>query len=209
MMIRKGIFFTLAMVLAMSAGASAGGFAYQAGKAHLGGDVTPVQAYEMVRKDPGHTFLVDCRTRAEYQFMGHPVGAHHIPLRFFSTTAGKTGYATVANPDFANELRARFNPDQDTLIVLCRSGGRSCTACDEAVNAGFSEDRVFNMMGGFEGGKNKNPTSVYYGKRWDGGWKREGLPWTYAMDAATMYRPDLDGKEAATIMTPTRLKVSQ
>ena len=25
------------------------------------------------------------------------------------------------------------------------------------------------MMGGFEGGKNKNKDSIYYGKRWDGG----------------------------------------
>jgi rhodanese-related sulfurtransferase len=198
------------MVLAMSAGVSAGGFAYNANKEHLGGDVTPAQAYEMIQKNPDHTFLVDCRTRAEYQFVGHPVGAYHIPLRFLSSsTAGEKGYVTVANPDFANELLARFKPDQDTLIVLCRSGGRSCMACNEAVKAGFREDRVFNMMGGFEGGQNKNQSSAYYGKRWDGGWKQEGLPWTYAMDAATMYRPDLEEKDAGAIMTPTGLKFSQ
>ena len=29
------------------------------------------------------------------------------------------------------------------------------------------------MMGGFEGGKNSNKDSIYYGKRWAGGWKLE------------------------------------
>jgi len=47
------------------------------------------------------------------------------------------------------------------------------------------------MMGGFEGGKNKNKDSVYYGKRWSGGWKLEGLPWTYKMDKKLIYQPDV------------------
>ena len=46
-------------------------------------------------------------------------------------------------------------------------------------------------MGGFEGGKNKNKDSAYYGKRWAGGWKLEGLPWTYKMDKKLMYQADL------------------
>jgi hypothetical protein len=33
---------------------------------HKGGDVTPKQAYEMMKKDPKNTFLVDVRTRYEY-----------------------------------------------------------------------------------------------------------------------------------------------
>jgi len=166
------------------------GYEYKSNKDHLGGDVSPVEAYKMLQKDPEHTFLVDCRTRAEYQYVGHPEGACNIPIRFLSTKVGKKGYVEVNNPDFGKELLARFKPATDTLIILCRSGNRSCTACNEAIRAGFAEERVFNMMGGFEGGKNKNKHSVFNGKRWAGGWKLEGLPWTYSMKKPLMYAPD-------------------
>jgi rhodanese-related sulfurtransferase len=208
MMIRKCLFLTMAVLLVVSAGpAVAGGYTYKANKEHLGGDVTPAQAYEMIRNDPDHTFLVDCRTRAEFQYVGHPVGATNVPLRFLSTTAGEKGYVEVANPGFGEDLLSRFNPDQDTLVILCRSGNRSCTGCNEAVKAGFKEEKVFNMMGGFEGGKNKNKASVHYGKRWAGGWKLEGLPWTYAMETATMYRPDVERKQVSVLAAPTGVKV--
>lgn len=169
------------------------GYAYKVNKDHLGGDVSPVEAFKMVEKDPEHTFLVDCRTRAEYQYVGHPVNAYNIPLRFLSSKPGKKGYIEENNPDFSKALLARFNPETDTLIILCRSGNRSCTACNAAIKAGFKEDKVYNMMGGFEGGKNKNKKSRFYGQRWAGGWKLEGLPWTYKMKNKFMYQPDFEG----------------
>ena len=192
----------LALLLASPALA---GYAYQANKPHLGGDVTPVEAFEMLQKDPGHTFLVDCRTRAEYQFVGHPEGAYNIPIRFLSTKVGKKGYVEVDNADFGKDLLARFNPETDTLIILCRRGNRSCAGCNEAIKAGWAEDKVFNLMGGFEGGKNKNKASSFHGQRWDGGWQREGLPWTYSMDTALMYKPDVDKMAAAAIDGRTKV----
>ncbi len=110
----------------------------------------------------------------------HPEGAYNIPIRFLSTDIGEKGYKEMDNPDFGKALRDRFNPETDTLIIFCRSGNRSCKGCNEAIKARFKEDKVFNMMGGFEGDKNKD--SIYYGKRWAGGWKLEGLPWTYALE---------------------------
>ena len=183
----------VASIIVIYASLALAGYQYSPNKDHLGGDVTPAEAYEMVKKDPAHTFLVDCRTRAEYQFVGHPVGAYNIPIRFLSTRVGKKGYIEADNPNFGKDLLARFNPETDTLIILCRSGNRSCAACNEAIKAGFKEDKVFNMMGGFEGGKNKNKSSIHYGKRWAGGWKLEGLPWTFKMDKDLMYQPDLQG----------------
>ena len=191
------MFMTLGMAAVLAIPAL-GGFTYKVNKPHLGGDLTPVEAYEMVAKDPDHTFLVDCRTRAEYQYVGHPEGAYNIPIRFLSTTVGKKGYIEVVNPNFGKDLLARFNPATDTLIILCRSGNRS----NEAVKAGWPEDKVFNLMGGFEGGKNKNKQSIYYGKRWAGGWKREGLPWTYTMETALMYKADVDRSSAAATGQP-------
>jgi rhodanese-related sulfurtransferase len=182
------------------------GFAYKANKPHLGGDVTPAEAFEMLKKNPEHTFLVDCRTRAEYQFVGHPEGACNVPIRFLSAEVGKKGYIEKNNPNFGKDLLARFNPATDTLIILCRSGNRSCAGCNEAIKAGWPEDKIFNMMGGFEGGKNKNKASSFYGQRWDGGWRLEGLPWTYKMDTALMYKPDVD--KMAVRGTDGRLQVA-
>jgi hypothetical protein len=47
------------------------------------------------------------------------------------------------------------------------------------------------MMGGFEGDKMKNEFSAFNGKRVLGGWKNEGLPWTYKVDPKFAY-PEAD-----------------
>ncbi len=190
---KRAMIIVLSVTLATFLVASAvhAGYEYKSNKEHLGGNVTPVEAFKKVKKDPGRTFLVDCRTRAEYQYVGHPEGAYNVPLRFLTSDIGKKGYKESMNPDFGKDLLSMFNPETDTLIILCRSGNRSCKGCNEAIKAGWPEDKVFNMMGGFEGGKNKNKDSVYNGKRWAGGWKLEGLPWTYKMDKKLMYKPDV------------------
>ena len=187
---KRTISLSLALVFVFAFSAFAE-YKYKVNKDHIGGDITPVEAYQMINKDPEHTFLIDCRTRAEYQFVGHAKGAHNIPIRFLSTEVGKKGYIQVSNPNFGKDLITRFNPKSDTLIFYCRSGTRSCISCDEAIKAGFAEEKVFNMMGGFEGGKNKNKDSAFYGQRWAGGWRLEGLPWTYKMDKMLMYQPDI------------------
>lgn len=189
---RKTLILSLAFVCVFGAFVFAG-YEYKANKPHIGGDLAPVKAHEMVMNDPQHTFLVDCRTRPEYQLIGHPEGAYNVPIRFWSNKVGEKGYLEVDNPSFGKDLLARFNPETDTLIILCRSGNRSCTACNEAIKAGFSEAKVFNLMGGFEGGKMKYKHSAYHGQRTGGSWRNEGLPWTYKMDKKLMYEPDVKG----------------
>ena len=80
------------------------------------------------------------------------LGTNNNSLRIdpsgFSTKAGKRGYVEVDHPDFGKDLMARYNPETDTLVILCRSGNRSCAGCNEAIKAGWPEDKVFNMMGG-------------------------------------------------------------
>jgi len=156
---------------------------------HKGGDVTPRQAFEMINKNPGNTFLVDVRTRYEHMDIGHPVGAYHIPWKFYSTEAGKR-YGKVLNKNFCKDLKDRFNTKTDTVLLLCRSAQRTIAASTAAVDCGFKEDNVFNILGGFEGDKIKEKKSPHYGKRMIGGWRLEGLPWTYRMDPKLMYRAD-------------------
>ncbi len=99
----------------------------------------------------------------------------------------------VGNKSFANDVKARFNPETDTLLFMCRSGERSVVATNAAVDSGFKADKVFNVLGGLEGDKVKNKESPFYGKRHVGGWRLEGLPWTYKMDSKLMYQSDLKG----------------
>jgi len=186
---RMRIIFALAAVLVLVLGSLAyAQWSYEpAIKGHVGGDATPTEALRMVLKDKEHTFIVDVRTRPEYDFLGHPTMALHVPLKFWTGKMGPKGYALEDNPNFAKDLLARFNPKTDTLIFMCRSGHRSCLAAEAATKAGWPADKVFNMLGGFEGDKIKCELSIYDGKRVLGGWKNEGLPWTYHLDPKLVY----------------------
>ena len=187
---KKALLLSLALVFVFCANAFAG-YAYKVNKAHIGGDLSPVEAHEMLAKDTEHTFLIDCRTRPEYQLIGHPEGAYNIPIKFWTGKFGKKNYGKAVNENFGKDLLARFNPKTDTLIFMCRSGTRSCEAANEAVKAGFAEDKVYNLMGGFEGGKTKYKHSAYCGQRIGGSWRNEGLPWTYKTDKKLVYQPDV------------------
>lgn len=155
-------------------------------KDHAGGDVTPSQALQMVQAD-AHTFIIDVRTRPEYVLVGHPTMAHHVPIKFWTGKHTSKGYGMAMNDSFVQDLKSRFNPQTDTLIFMCRSGARSCAATDTAAKAGWPKDKIYNMLGGFEGDKIKNNESIYNGKRTMGGWKNEGLPWTYKVENKLAY----------------------
>lgn len=158
---------------------------------HKGGDVTPSQAYKMASEDE-HVFIVDVRTRPEYALVGHPTIAYHVPVKFWTGKHTSKGYGMELNENFFQDLKKRFNPETDTLIFMCRSGGRSCEAANEAaLKADWPIDKTYNMMGGFEGDKVKNKDSAFNGKRMLGGWKNEGLPWTYKIDPELAY-PETD-----------------
>jgi len=158
---------------------------------HPGGNLTPSEAYNMLKKDPKHTFLIDTRTRYEYQDIGHPLGAYNIPLEFYTTEVGRKGYKRILNQNFGNDLKALFKPETDILLFLCRSAKRSVIAVNAAIDAGFKAGKVYNVLGGFEGDKVKDKKSPFYGKRHVGGWRLEGLPWTYRMEPDLIYQPDL------------------
>jgi rhodanese-related sulfurtransferase len=187
----KKVFLGFVLGLFLFSGTAFAGYQYKIKVDHEGGNVTPSQAFEMVQKDPAHTVIIDTRTRAEYQLIGHPVGAHNVPLKFWTGKLGEKKYGMTGNPDFAKALLAKFNPATDKLIFMCRSGKRSCLGCIAATKAGWNPKDVCNMLGGFEGDKFKNKNSIYNGKRILGGWKNEGLPVTYHIDKALVYQADL------------------
>ena len=81
-----------------------------------------------------------------------------------------------SNQDFIASVKELFKPT-DTILVMCRSGGRSAMAVNALAKAGFVN--VYNIIDGMEGDKVDDPGSVYHGKRMRNGWKNSGAPWTY------------------------------
>ena len=145
-------------------------------------NVGPQQALD--RLSAPRTFLVDVRSVAEYVFVGHPVKAYNVPLSFWSEDEQKL----VPNDHFVADLQARFQPD-DTLIFICRSGGRSLRAAQAAQGAGFK--KAVNVTDGFEGKKDGQ------GRFTIGGWKPAGLPYTYDIDPALAYKSSPRAMSAA------------
>lgn len=131
------------------------------------GDLTPRQAWELLEGDPD-AVLVDCRTRAEWAYVGSPdttaLGRPHLSLEWQQHPAGQV------NPRFVDELREALGDKVDApLVFLCRSGVRSVAAARAATAAGLGSS--FNVLDGFEGGIDAD------GHRGSTGWRAEGLPW--------------------------------
>jgi rhodanese-related sulfurtransferase len=87
-------------------------------------DVTVSEAKQMI--DNKEVFLLDARTQAEFDG-GHIQGATLIPY---------------------DQLSSRLYevPSGEKILVYCKSGGRSVTACNILVNAGYTE--VYNVDDG-------------------------------------------------------------
>ncbi len=153
-----------------------------------GANITPSQALQKVKQNSKHTFIIDVRTRPEYQVVGHSVGAYNIPYMFWTNKFSGKKYTKQLNADFVKAVMSRFDIKTDTLIVMCRSGKRSAKAYAALLKTGWDKSKLFNMLGGFEGGKVKNVNSIFNGQRKLGGWRNEGLPWTYHINSKLIYK---------------------
>ena len=125
------------------------------------GELTPKETFDMMQQDPS-IILVDVRSQAELELVGRVPQAVHIEWAFYP--------GMVANADFAVQLQAQIDNNQ-TIVFMCRTGGRSHNAAMVAQQLGYSH--VYNMLGGFEGEANalRQRTQI-------NGWKHAGLPWT-------------------------------
>ncbi len=148
----------------------------------LGLYVTSAEAYEKYKAAPDKVKLLDVRTPEEFIFVGHPEMAACIPLGFQSYRWDEQNgyYDLEVNPHFVPQVRERFDPDE-TLMLLCRSGGRSAMAVNILAQAGYTD--AWNIIDGMEG-------DLVDGKRTQNGWKNANLPWTYEVDPQRMCLPD-------------------
>ncbi len=131
------------------------------------------EAFELLKKPA--TYLIDVRTIAEYVYVGHPEMAYNIPLLFWV----ERELDRSPNPNFLDDVKSLFKPD-DTLILICRSGGRSVAAYRLLSKAGFQN--LYNIKSGFEGERGEN------GLRSVNGWKNSGLPYTYKLETKLTFK---------------------
>ena len=153
----------------------------------LGLYVTAREAYDMWKTDPERIKVLDVRTFEEYVLIGHAEMAANVPLAFptYKWDANKGNYSVVVNSDFIAHVKDRFTAD-DTILVMCRSGGRSAMAVNALAKAGFT--KAYNIIDGFEGDKVDDPESIYHGMRMRNGWKNSA-PWTYRLDPRLVWLP--------------------
>lgn len=159
----------------------------------LGLYLTSAQAYEKWKATPDKVKVIDVRTPEEYGFVGHPEMAWNVPIAFVSyeRVNGKTEYDAKMNPDFIGEIKKLAGPT-DTLLLMCRSGGRSAMAVNQLAAAGYKN--AYNITDGFEGDKVDDPQSVFLGKRMKNGWKNS-VPWTFSIDPEMIILKEGTSKE--------------
>lgn len=170
--------------------------------------ILSIEALDMLNTVPD-TYLLDVRTRAEYQFVGHPVGAYLIPYMFLTDELVKRDGAyeyryNRRNKQFVEQVGKLFKKT-DNLLIISRAGTRSALAAKELSEAGFKN--VYDVEDGFEGPpfptfKDSNRNKYFrqlarrnkicgLDHRRHYGWQWWGLPWTYHMDPKYLYPPDL------------------
>jgi len=155
---------------------------------NLGLYVTAKEAYEKWKADPEKVMIVDVRTPEEFLFVGHPTMAWKIPVaaQTYEWDAGKEQFPMRLIPDFVFRVNEVAKPD-DTILVMCRSGGRSALAVNLLAKAGFKH--VYQIIDGMEGDAVADPDSVFLGQRLRNGWKNSGCPWTYKLTPDRMVLP--------------------
>jgi rhodanese-related sulfurtransferase len=154
----------------------------------LGLYMTALEAFSKWHVDPNSVKILDVRTPAEYVFVGHAPMAVNIPILFFKNKfdTEKNKPLMPLNKNFVAEVKKKFK-ETDTILVMCRSGGRSAYAVNLLAETGFKN--VYSIVDGFEGDKLDIEGSYYKGKRLVNGWKNSGAPWTYQLDSELLYLP--------------------
>lgn len=124
------------------------------------GALLPQEAYIILSEAPG-VKLVDVRTRAEIDWVGHIPGATHIEWMSYP--------GMHLNAHFINQLQQQV--DRESLVMfICRSGHRSHNAAMAAISAGYTE--CYNILEGFEGDRDASSRRGNLN-----GWRHACLPW--------------------------------
>jgi len=154
----------------------------------LGLYVTAKEAYEKWKAAPDKVKIIDTRTPEEFLFVGSPDMAWRIPVatQSYNWDAEKKQFPMQPLMDFASRVQSIAKPDE-TIMVMCRSGGRSAIAANMLAKAGFTN--VYNIIDGMEGDANADSETVAKNQPLKDGWKNSGCPWTKKFTPEQMVLP--------------------
>ena len=126
-------------------------------------EVNPKQAWNILRDKPT-AILLDVRSKVEFDYVGHPIDAVHVPLQ--------EAPDWQTDPDFVQKVIERLGESNRdiTILTICRSGKRSMLAAQLLEAQGYTH--TANIAEGFEGDldENRHRGNV-------NGWRFHGLPW--------------------------------
>jgi rhodanese-related sulfurtransferase len=133
------------------------------------GDITPEEAWKLLADDP-EAVLVDCRTAAEWRFVGVPdVSSLQRDVVYIEWNRTDGSHNDGFVTDLLEEIGVAGSENERPIAFLCRSGNRSIGAAESATEAGIAPS--YNVLDGFEGNLDDA------GHRGGTGWKAIGLPW--------------------------------
>ncbi len=131
--------------------------------------ITPAEAWQMVQDNP-RTLLIDVRSSMEFLFVGHPVGAIHIPWIDEPSWEINDQFSVEIRKLILGGVHENDTISSAPIILICRSGKRSLEAGRKLVEDGLTE--IYNIDEGFEGELDEN-----HQRSTVGGWRFRGLPW--------------------------------
>jgi rhodanese-related sulfurtransferase len=166
------------------------------------GEISPSEAFDWA-SNVDNVHIVDVRTLNEWVLVGHPgpsklvdskngkanglnynegaalVGkVHNYPIR-----TGLPGVFAPLNPNFVTDIQGAFDPSQDTLLFICRSGSRAAAAADLMALEANGNYMTYNIADGFEGPTNgDDDPGRDTGYRDVSGWVNDGLPYNFSKD---------------------------
>ncbi|HJZ12406.1 MAG TPA: rhodanese-like domain-containing protein [Acidobacteriota bacterium] len=123
-------------------------------------EISAQEAYDLMQKDPEYMYL-DVRSQHEFE-QGHPMKAVNIPIMHFDPRMGM-----YPNDDFVPVAEAAL-PKDAKLIIGCKTGMRSASACEILGRLGYQN--VVNVRGGFVGAMDN------FGRVVEPGWSLLHLP---------------------------------
>ena len=131
------------------------------------GDLTTKETWELL-KERSDSILVDCRTSAEWGFVGVP-NLEKLNKKVIFLEWQKYPDMQI-NENFLQEITESGINKDSSVIFLCRSGARSRSAAEFLTSYGYNN--CYNCLDGFEGNHDQD------GHRGQiNGWKFDNLPW--------------------------------
>ena len=132
-------------------------------------EISPQQAWEILEAEP-QAVLLDVRTSMEYEYVGHPLNALHVPWMDAPDWNIDSGFVDKVRQALVKRTGSDQEQESIPILAICRSGKRSQAAAEELVRQGFAN--LYNIEDGFEGDldNNKQRNTI-------NGWRVANLPW--------------------------------